>query len=100
MTSDSPVVLIVEPHADSAEMYSEMLTSFGLRPVIADDGLSAFALARELRPDLVVTDLALPGAPDSDLTRLLRGEGNDVAVIVLTARGFPDDQRQAMLMGC
>ena len=96
----SPVVLIVDQHRDWAELYAEALTSMGFQLVLAADGEQAFALACELHPEVVVTEVALPSVSGLELTRRLRAEAKDVAIIGLTSRGSLFDQQEATLAGC
>ncbi|MEV7233522.1 response regulator transcription factor [Streptomyces sp. NPDC051020] len=51
------------------------------------DGPSGLAAARDPRLDAVVLDVMLPGMDGLKVCRTLRGEGIDVPVILLTARG-------------
>jgi DNA-binding NarL/FixJ family response regulator len=50
----------------------------------AEDGASLLAAVREQRPDVVVTDLDMPGMSGAEATERLRTEHADVAVLVLT----------------
>jgi DNA-binding response OmpR family regulator len=99
MSADAPVVLIVEPHRDSADMYAEMLTLTGFHTVLADDGQHALTLFRQLRPDVLVTEVALPALSGLELTRRVREDDHDVAVVVLSSHVFRAAQHQACLAG-
>src|SRR5919108_6211801 len=57
----------------------------------ASDGSEAVALARELRPDVVVMDLVMPGVSGVEATRALRDAAPDSRVLVLTS--FVDDDK-------
>lgn len=58
----------------------------------APDGPSALALARSIRPDLIVLDLMLPGRSGFDvLSDLRRGEDADTPVIVISAWSHSDE---------
>jgi two-component system, NarL family, response regulator LiaR len=56
----------------------------------ADNGVAALDVARQVRPDIVVTDLLLPGADGVAVTHSIRAELPDVQVIILTGAN-PDD---------
>jgi two-component system phosphate regulon response regulator PhoB len=60
--------------------------------VEAHNGNEALELALEVRPDLVILDLMLPGASGLDVLRSLRKElaGGDTPVIVMSAWGHAD----------
>ena len=50
----------------------------------ADDGLGAVRLARELRPDIVVTDVSMPGLNGVEATRRIRTDDPSVRVLCLS----------------
>jgi two-component system alkaline phosphatase synthesis response regulator PhoP len=58
----------------------------------ATDGLAALAKAREVRPDVLLLDLMLPGMNGFDVCRHLRRERPDLWIIMLTVRGQEADR--------
>ena len=58
----------------------------------ASDGPGALAKARELRPDVLLLDLMLPGMNGFDVCRRLRPESPDLWIIILTVRGQEADR--------
>ena len=80
-------VLIADDNANFRSVLKEML---GSRPNVeevweAKDGEEAVRMARELLPDLVLMDLALPRIDGLEATRLIKEQQPAVRVIVLTA---------------
>src|SRR3972149_9282451 len=68
-----PLILIADDPRDDLEFLEQVvLTPAGYRVRSVGDGLSALTLARELLPDLVITDLQMPGLQGLDLVRRLR----------------------------
>jgi CheY-like chemotaxis protein len=62
MTSETqPLVLVVEDYQDAREMYAAYLSFSGYRVAEATNGIEAIEQAIELRPDIILMDLALPG---------------------------------------
>jgi DNA-binding NarL/FixJ family response regulator len=59
----------------------------------AADGLTAVRLARELRPDVVVMDLSMPGLNGIEAIRRIRAESADVKVLCLSVH---DESRMVM----
>jgi CheY-like chemotaxis protein len=68
----APLVLIVEDDLDTRVMYREFLSQSGFRTADAHNGHQALAKARELGPDAVVTDLAVPGMDGFEFCRALK----------------------------
>src|SRR5207244_5619713 len=64
----------------------------GYTVATAADGESALALARTRLPDLVILDIMLPGINGLEVCRRLRAAGDEVAVLMLTARDTVADR--------
>ena len=65
-------VLVVDDNPVNLMLASEMLSSFGLNPMLAADGAEAVALAREVRLDLILMDLQMPVLDGFAATQQLR----------------------------
>src|SRR5688572_2586099 len=102
MASKSPLVLIVDDHADSCVMYAEALGFMGFQPITEATGEDGFERACDLHPEVVVADVMLPGISGLELTRRLRDDDRTkgAAIIVLTGRTFGSDEQQATAAGC
>src|SRR6516165_7542558 len=75
LAGDRPVgvsILLVEDERSIAEPFANALTRSGYRTTVARSGGEAVALMRELEPDVVLLDLALPDADGRDICRQLR----------------------------
>jgi DNA-binding response OmpR family regulator len=85
-------LLIVE---DEEAILSAMRRGFeyeGYSVVTASDGQSALRSAKRSRPDLVILDLMLPRLSGMSVCERLRGEGDGVPIIMLTAREHEADK--------
>ncbi len=92
MTDDSHI-LVVEDDARLRDRLSRFLIGEGFRVTAAPDAAEARARMRGISPDLLVLDVMMPGESGLDLTRSLREEqGHDLPVLMLTARGAPEDR--------
>jgi DNA-binding response OmpR family regulator len=78
-------ILIVEDEKALQETLAYNLTREGYEPVVAGDGNTAIAKARELHPDLILLDIMLPGKDGFEVCRILRQEMN-TPILMLTAR--------------
>lgn len=94
-----PLVLLVDDHANTREMYALMLSMSGFAVAEAENGAEALARADEQLPSVVVTDLRMPGEVSAlDLCHRLRERG--VPVIVLTGVGPGDQHDEVRAAGC
>jgi two-component system phosphate regulon response regulator PhoB len=82
-------ILVVDDESDIVELVSLHLQREGHEVLSADNGLTVMPLTIELRPDLIVLDIMLPGLDGTQVYRLLRADTRTrhVPVIMLTARG-------------
>jgi len=95
-----PLVLIVEDDKSTRTMYRDFLQESGFRTIDAHNGFQALEKARELRPDVVVTDLADPGMDGFEFCRALqRSTTTKVPILAVTGHaeylGEPDRFRDA-----
>jgi CheY-like chemotaxis protein len=91
----------VEDHEDTRHMYAEFLReTFEMRAVA--DGLSALRDVSAHPPDVVVTDLALPGMDGFELIRRLRRDSASHAVPIICLSGFTtgSHEERAHEAGC
>jgi len=93
-------ILIVEDHADIAEMVIDYLESRGFTADYAADGVTGLHLAVTNDYDAIVLDLMLPGMDGIKLCQKLREEArNKTPVIMLTARDTLDDKLAGLATG-
>jgi two-component system response regulator MtrA len=80
-----PRVLVVDDDSSLAEMLGIVLRSDGFDPAFVPDGAQALAAFREVKPDIVLLDLMLPGMSGIDVCRAIRAESG-TPIIMLTAK--------------
>ena len=80
-------VVVVDDERRMVELVSGYLEELGFQTTGCHDGREALVAARDDAVDAVVLDLMLPGVSGTDVCRRLRREGNDVPILMLTARG-------------
>jgi two-component system, OmpR family, response regulator MtrA len=78
-------VLVVDDDPALAEMLSIVLRGEGFDTAVVSDGPRALPAVRELRPDVVLLDLMLPGMNGIDVCRAIRAESG-VPIVMLTAK--------------
>ncbi|MGN6610106.1 MAG: response regulator transcription factor [Jatrophihabitans sp.] len=92
-------LLVVEDDANIVELLSASLRFAGFEVATARDGQQALKLARELRPDLMVLDVMMPGIDGFEVVRRLSAEGNRCPVVFLTARDAVADKITGLTVG-
>jgi DNA-binding response OmpR family regulator len=92
-------ILVVDDNRKTVDLVRAYLEKDGYRVSAAYDGLQALELARQKRSDLIVLDLMLPGMDGLDVCRVLRGEGNKVPIIMLTAKTTEADKLIGLDLG-
>uniref|UniRef100_UPI002457E38E response regulator n=1 Tax=Nocardia cyriacigeorgica TaxID=135487 RepID=UPI002457E38E len=80
-----PKILVVDDDMALAEMLTIVLRGEGFDPHVVGDGTQALSAVREIRPDLVLLDLMLPGMNGIDVCRVLRADSG-VPIVMLTAK--------------
>ena len=80
-------VVVVDDERRMVELVTGYLEELGIRTTGCHDGHEALVAARGEDVDVMVLDLMLPGVSGLDVCRRLRREGNDVPILMLTARG-------------
>lgn len=78
-------VLVVDDDTALAEMLGIVLRGEGFEPSFVADGDKAVETFREIKPDLVLLDLMLPGTDGIDVCRHIRAESG-VPIVMLTAK--------------
>ena len=92
------LILIVDDEVEIVKLARDYLLRASFRVLSAGDGITALAMARHERPDLIVLDLMLPGMDGLDVCRTLRRE-SDVPIIMLTARVEETDRLIGLELG-
>ncbi|HEY8609529.1 MAG TPA: response regulator transcription factor [Noviherbaspirillum sp.] len=96
---DTPAhILIVDDDRDISSLLAEYLEKNGYRTSTAPDGAGMWKVLDQVRIDLIVLDLNLPGEDGLTLCRTLRARSS-LPVIMLTARGEPVDRILGLEMG-
>jgi two-component system phosphate regulon response regulator OmpR len=85
-------LLVVDDDARLRALLQRYLTEEGFRVTAAADAASARRALAAMTFDLVVLDVMMPGESGLTLTESLRAEGNAVPILMLTARGAPEDR--------
>ena len=91
----SHVILVVEDEPAMMRGISDALKAKGFSVLAATDGEKGLELATASRPDLILLDVMLPKVNGYEVCRLLREEGIDAPILMLTAK----DQESDIVLG-
>ena len=97
--TEQKTVLIVEDEKNIVDILRFNLQREGYRTVEACDGADGLDKARTENPDIILLDVMLPKMIGFDVCRTLRDEGNNVPVIILTAREEEADKVLGLEIG-
>lgn len=92
MAETSADILVVDDDARLRALLQRFLTEQGHRVAVAGDATEARAAIEAMAFDLLVLDVMMPGETGLQLAEYLRREGHETPILMLTARGDPDDR--------
>ena len=92
-------ILVVEDEKHIAEGLRLNLSLQGYDVLVAPDGVSALQKFKKTHPDLVVLDIMLPGIDGYTVLQSIRLENERIPVLILSARGAPDDKVKGFFYG-
>lgn len=97
-----PRVLCIEDNPMNWRLVQRLLTQGGYESHWASEGLKGYNLALELRPDLILLDINLPGLSGFEIATKLRHakEMEGSIIVALTAKTMPADRDTALVTGC
>jgi two-component system response regulator MprA len=98
-TPPKPRVLVVDDDRAVRESLRRSLEFNGYEVHLAGDGAEALAGIGAATPDVVVMDVMMPRLDGLEATRALRTAGNDVPILVLTARDAVGDRVEGLDAG-
>lgn len=85
-------ILVIDDDPRLRRLLQRYLSENGFRISGAESAQEARGLLKFLQPDAIVLDVTMPGEDGLQLTHSLREEGKDMPIILLTARGEPEDR--------
>jgi len=95
------MILVVEDDPETRRFYSEVFVDSGFLVEQAHNGHQALEKARTLMPDIILTDIAVPGLDGIELCQRLRSDVNTAHIPILGITGYEDRQYpdRALLAG-
>lgn len=95
----APTVLVVDDERTLAKAIKAFLAENGYEAEVAHDAESAFAMLGTTRPEVVFTDVRLPGMNGIELLKKIRDFDPAISVVVMTAHGSIEGAVEAVKLG-
>jgi PAS domain S-box-containing protein len=100
-TTGARSILIIEDNPDAGQSLADAMALSGHCARVARDGRSGLALAREIRPDVILCDIGLPDIDGFEVARTLRADWalRSTRLIALSGYAQPGDKQRAREAG-
>lgn len=89
-------VLVIDDEKPTLSMFNLFLTAYGYDVSVAQDGEKGLEMFNTLSPDIVFTDIKMPGIDGLEVLRRIRQESPDTQVIIITGHGDMEKALEAM----
>src|SRR5918996_3241617 len=96
-----PTILTVDDDSVNRKILERVLKQNGYRVLEADSGIKTLEVLREVRPDLILLDVMMPGMDGYELCAKLQENADtaDIPVVFITALGEKRDRAQGFALG-
>jgi two-component system cell cycle response regulator DivK len=94
-------ILIIEDNENNRSLFRDILTFHGYEVSVAADGREGVALARELKPDLILMDIQMPGMDGMTAGGILKGDPatSGLKIVAITSFAMRGDQEKILAAG-
>ena len=95
-------ILYIEDNEQNQYLVRYLLENAGYRIALASDGGEGIQLASELKPDLILLDIQLPGMDGYQVAKVLKAtpELADIPIVAVTSYAMVGDRERAIQSGC
>ncbi|MEX2149894.1 MAG: response regulator [Steroidobacteraceae bacterium] len=95
------LILIIDDSPTEVFQMRRMLENHGFQTEAAADGAEGLRKAREMRPDLILMDIVMPGVDGFRATRMLANDPDTraIPVIMVSSKGQESDRTWGMRQG-
>ncbi|MFA4846168.1 MAG: response regulator [Patescibacteria group bacterium] len=99
--ADKKTILVVEDDHFLSDIYKRQFEGKGCKVVVAPNGTEALKTLKELKPDVILLDLIMPGMNGFEFLEALRAEATlkKTRVIVLSNLGQDSDKERCKALG-
>ncbi len=95
-------ILVVEDDPRSLKLVRDVLQANGYETEEVTNGEDAVVRAVQMKPDLIIMDIRMPGIDGLEATRRLKGDADTemIPIIAVTAHAMPGDEEKILGAGC
>ncbi|MGB0387961.1 MAG: ATP-binding protein [Ardenticatenaceae bacterium] len=93
-------ILVADDKPENRLLLRDLLSPLGFEITEAENGQQEVQLARQMPPDLILTDLVMPVMSGFEAVKEIRTFMADVPIIAISASVFEMDQKQSLIAGC
>jgi len=97
--SEKKKILIVDDNDDIITTYRVVLDRMGYEVIVVRDGLEVLDVLADVKPDLVLLDVLLPGLSGSEVCRSIKETGGEIPVVAITASLSADTRKRMEAVG-
>lgn len=96
------IIMVVEDNPVNLKLVGDLLDIEGFEVYPCADAEIALEALKNVYPDLILMDVALPGMDGIELTRILKADEKtkDITIVALTAYAMKGDREKALAAGC
>jgi two-component system sensor histidine kinase/response regulator len=99
MMEESPLILVIDDEEAMRDSCAQILLKDHFRVKTAEEGTSGLRIAGEMKPDLVIIDLKMPGISGFEVLEALRRIDPEIVAVVITGYATVESAVEAMKRG-
>lgn len=92
-------ILVADDDKNTRLLMQAVLEGAGYTVFLAEDGCKAMEILDHEHIDIILLDVMMPNMDGYEFTRQLRNSGNEIPVLMVSAKQLPADRRRGFLMG-
>ncbi len=89
-------ILVIDDEKPTLSMFNLFLTAYGYDVFVAENGEKGLEMFEEISPDIVFTDIKMPGIDGLEVLRRIRKQKTDTQVIIITGHGDMEKAVEAL----